>query len=181
MTVTVEKQVYVHLCKNREGFFYISQDVTCEEGTVHLVGGDDVSRGRVLYCYNGTWYSVCAADDWDMTGEEARMFCAAAGHDSPSYGDTLHMSLLYVTALYFPMYAASALVYYGRGTGPILPLTIHCGSEQNTLSDCSTKELDVGQCTHVAGVNCTGLLSQLSQRVLKSCVNLLQLPVLLKT
>ena len=81
----------------------------------------------------------------------------------------------------FLMYAASALVDYGRGTDPILPLTIHCGSEQNTLSDCSTKELDVGQCTHVAGVDCRGLLSHLSQRVLKSCVHLLQLPVLLKT
>ena len=66
----------------------------------------------------------------------------------------------------FLMYAASALVDYGRGTDPILPLTIHCGSEQNTLSDCSTKELDVGQCTHVAGVDCRGLLSHLSQRVL---------------
>ena len=66
------------------------------------------------------------------------------------------------------MHVASALVDYGRGTDPILPLTIHCGSEQNTLSDCSTKELDVGQCTHVAGVNCRGLLSHLSQRVLKS-------------
>ena len=66
----------------------------------------------------------------------------------------------------FLMCAASALVDYGRGTDPILPLTIHCGSEQNTLSDCSTKELDVGQCAHVAGVDCRGLLSHLSQRVL---------------
>ena len=66
------------------------------------------------------------------------------------------------------MCAASALVDYGRGTDPILPLTIHCGSEQNALSDCSTKELDVGQCTHVAGVDCRGLF--LSQKVLNSYV-----------
>ena len=55
--------------------YYI--DITCEDGTVHLVGGNDVSRGRVEYCYEGTWYSVCASDwedkhelsvvPWDIT------------------------------------------------------------------------------------------------------------------
>ena len=52
----------------------ICTDITCEEGAVHLVGGDHITRGRVLYCYNGTWYSVCA-DDWDTTGNEARVIC----------------------------------------------------------------------------------------------------------
>ena len=23
------------------------------------MGGDDLSRGRVQYCFNGSWYSVC--------------------------------------------------------------------------------------------------------------------------
>ena len=130
-----------------------------------------MSRGRILYCYNGTWYSVCS-DDWNITGDEARMFYATAGHNSLSYGDALHNHVTAICDCFviFLMYAASALVDYGRGTDPILPLTIHCGSEQNTLSDCSTKELDVGQCTHVAGLDCRGLLFHLSQRVLKSYV-----------
>ena len=54
-------------------------DATCEDGTVHLVGGDDVSRGRVEYCYEGTWYTVCASD-WEDNGEEARVICSTLGY-----------------------------------------------------------------------------------------------------
>ena len=53
-------------------------DMTCEDGTVHLVGGD-VLRGRVEYCYQGAWYSVCASG-WDERGEEARVICSSLGY-----------------------------------------------------------------------------------------------------
>ena len=56
------------------------EGVTCEDGTVHLVGGNDVSRGRVEYCYEGTWYSVCASD-WEDNGEEARVVCSTLGYN----------------------------------------------------------------------------------------------------
>ena len=56
------------------------EDATCEDGTVHLVGGNDVSRGRVEYCYEGTWYSVCASD-WEDNGEEARVVCSTLGYN----------------------------------------------------------------------------------------------------
>ena len=62
----------------------IDPDVTCEEGRLHLVGGDDLSRGRVQYCYSGTWYSVCA-DDWNMSGEETRAVCETLDYDT-SFG-----------------------------------------------------------------------------------------------
>ena len=62
-----------------------SPDDTCEEGTVHLVGSDAVSRGRVLYCYQGTWYSLCR-DGWNTTGEEARVVCQTIGYDTSRYG-----------------------------------------------------------------------------------------------
>ena len=64
-----------------------SADETCNEGAVHLVGGDDESRGRVLYCYNGAWYSVCA-DGWDTTGDEARVVCDTLGYNTSNYGTT---------------------------------------------------------------------------------------------
>ena len=53
-------------------------DVTCESGRVHLVGGDAVSRGRVEYCYDGSWYSVCASD---LDEEGARVICNTLGTD----------------------------------------------------------------------------------------------------
>ena len=46
---------------------------------------------------------------------------------------------------------------YGRGTSPILPMSIHCGIDDTTLSDCTTHDLNVTDCPHVAGINCGGL------------------------
>ena len=56
-----------------------SVDVTCESGRVHLVGGDAISRGRVEYCYDGSWYSVC---DSDLDEEGARVICNTLGYDT---------------------------------------------------------------------------------------------------
>ena len=50
------------------------------DGTVHLVGGDSILRGRVEYCYQGTWHSVCASG-WDDRGNEARVICRSLGYD----------------------------------------------------------------------------------------------------
>ena len=60
---------------------------TCVEGAIHLVGGDGISRGRVLYCYQGIWYSLCS-DNWDTTGEEARVLCHSLGYDTSHYSKT---------------------------------------------------------------------------------------------
>ena len=42
------------------------------------MGGDAVSIGRVEYCYNGTWHSLCG-DGWDIMGKEAKWVCGAVG------------------------------------------------------------------------------------------------------
>ena len=61
----------------------ISTDNTCEHGTVHLVGSDDVSRGRVEYCYEGNWYSLCAKG-WDE--DETNIVCETLGYTSDIHG-----------------------------------------------------------------------------------------------
>ena len=66
-------------------------DGTCDEGTVHLVGSDDVSRGRAIYCHNGTWHSLCR-DHWNSTGEEARVLCQTLGYDISRYGKPLQQN-----------------------------------------------------------------------------------------
>ena len=58
--------------------------MTCIEGTVHLVGSDALSRGRVKYCYNGQWHSVCA-NEWDTFGNEAKVVCKTMGYDISQY------------------------------------------------------------------------------------------------
>ena len=48
------------------------------------MNGDDISRGRVIYCYQGNWWSVCASD-WG--GEEARVVCNTLGYDTAVFGE----------------------------------------------------------------------------------------------
>ena len=62
-------------------------DNTCEHGTVHLVGSDDISRGRVEHCYEGSWYSVCATD-WGE--EEVRVVCETLGYSTEIYGKVMY-------------------------------------------------------------------------------------------
>ena len=61
---------------------------------------------------------------------------------------------------------------YGRGTSPILPMSIHCGIDDTTLSDCTTHDLNVTDCPHVAGINCGGLcINYISYPAFKACHN----------
>ena len=53
--------------------------MTCEDGTVHLVGGHNTREGRVEYCYSGTWHSVCA-DNWGE--DEAEVVCHNMGYST---------------------------------------------------------------------------------------------------
>ena len=55
----------------------------CEDGTIHLVGGDHISRGRVEFCYDGRWYSICATD-WGA--EQTRVVCKTLRGYGPPYG-----------------------------------------------------------------------------------------------
>ena len=63
---------------------FVGIDVRCEEGTVHLVGGDHISRGRVMVCYEGRWHSVCTTG---FGPEEARVVCKTLGYDLFLNGD----------------------------------------------------------------------------------------------
>ena len=85
--------LYVSKYQEVKQKYCIFVDEVCVEGDVHLVGEDGVSRGRVEYCHNGTWYSVCA-DGWNTTGEEARVVCNAMGYNSAHYGMTIPYVLL---------------------------------------------------------------------------------------
>ena len=136
------------------------------EGSVYLLGGDG-SRGRVQYCNDGTWHSVCA-DDWDSTGIEARVVCQSAGYDTSGYGKPHCQRRLHLSINLPPPPSLSlslsvpSVVDYGRGTSPILPVNIQCASGASTLSDCFTPGQDVSQCTDVAGVDCRGMYTRLS-------------------
>ena len=124
------------------------QGQICVDGSTHLIGGDGVSRGRLEYCYNGEWYSVCA-DGWDTILKEVRVVCH-------SMGLTTRKVVYFVTFAKPISIAAAVLIDYGRGTSPILPLNVKCDGAEDTLSECLKSKLNPGQCTRVVGIDCRG-------------------------
>ena len=81
MKLELYAQVYIFVLSIQLTVYYgvFHTDKTCEDGTVHLVGGDSIVRGRVEYCYQGIWHSVCASD-WDDRGNEATVICRSLGY-----------------------------------------------------------------------------------------------------
>ena len=142
-------------------------DSTCEHGTVHLVDSDDLSRGRVEYCYEGSWYSVCDSG-WDE--EEARVVCNTLGYDTGNVSYTYVKKTLIVqkhaTTISEPLVSN-----FGRGTRPILPKAIECTVDDDTLSGCATTDLDISQCEHEAGVVCDGAYNIILSLSSIRCVN----------
>ncbi len=41
---------------------------SCTNGTVRLVGGTTIREGRVDFCTQGHWASVCYNDDLELAG-----------------------------------------------------------------------------------------------------------------
>ena len=50
--------------------------VVCEEGDIRLADGPLNSSGRVEFCHDGVWGTVCD-DGW--TSDEARVVCRQLG------------------------------------------------------------------------------------------------------
>ena len=84
------------------------QDHNCPctpEGAVRLVDGIVSYRGRVEYCVDGTWTSICSAGWWD--DNDASVVCRQLGYDMGRprlWVNIIHMSmyLLYCNLSHTP-------------------------------------------------------------------------------
>ena len=126
-------------------YVYLLTD--CSNGDVRLVGGATAQEGRVEFCYNNTWGTVCD-DDWDSS--DAVVVCRQLG---------------------FPFTGAIAYLnaFFGAGTGPILLDQVVCNGTESRLIDCPANAIGTNDCSHSedAAVRCqlatpsvtTGLLS----------------------
>jgi len=64
----------------------------CEEGTVRIVDGIIEQEGRIEFCVNGVWGSVCD-EEWDKT--DAHVVCQQMGH--PELGIIIiHYNYIYI-------------------------------------------------------------------------------------
>ena len=119
---------------------------------MRLVGGSSTSEGRVEFCSDQQWGTVCD-DFWGM--EDARVICRQLGYSTisiPVYDIYVLLLIFYVT---YPDATAVSNAHFGRGTGSIFLDNVACVGSEANLTSC-VADLDTRDCTHAddAGVTC---------------------------
>ncbi|XP_069466783.1 neurotrypsin-like isoform X2 [Ambystoma mexicanum] len=105
----------------------------CSHGAVRLTGGQSKSEGRVELYYNGIWGTICN-EQW--TDADASVVCRQLGFSE-----------------------IGRALKYGDFDYQLAPVNLHsvdCRGDENTLLQCSTSKVVVGDCTHgrTAAVTC---------------------------
>ena len=114
---------------------HVPIDVTKNEGSVRLVGGDTTLEGRVEVFLLGQWGTVCDYD-WDIV--DAIVVCRQLGN---------------LQAVEAPRYAA-----FGAGSGPSWYYSLYCTGTESNLTECSKYTYNFGSaCSHSrdAGAVCS--------------------------
>ena len=138
-------------------------------GAVRLIGGSYESEGRVEFCANGVWGTVCD-DRWGVN--DARVVCRQLGFSSA--GNPLSYVILPYTTLSKVLWKKSlnyfnvvqiftgAIAFgnarFGQGTGPIQLDEVNCAGTETALRNCRANAIGVNDCSHFedAGVRCRG-------------------------
>ena len=106
----------------------------CDDGDIRLVNGPTAAEGRVEFCHNITWGTVCDAS-WDE--DDAGVVCRQLGFSSEGA-------------------RAFSRAFYDEGTGPILLDEVRCVGTESRLADCLANSIGSHDCFHNedAGVRC---------------------------
>lgn len=99
--------------------------LVCDNDDIRLVGGSNVTEGRVEICVNNAWGTVCD-DFWD--NNDATVVCRQLGHSDQSA-------------------VARGLSFFGQGTDPIVLDNVMCVGTEARLVDCPA--LSTHNCIHL--------------------------------
>ena len=132
---------------------------SCTTGTIRLSSFYNTGRseGRVEYCYNNQWGTVC--DDYWGT-PDTQVVCRELGFSTYGEGIVYIKNLMDENIIFFYT-GAQARYYnyysYGWGIGNIWVDNVHCSGSESSLSACS-KSVNSHNCGHYEdiGVRCFG-------------------------
>ena len=137
-------------------FHFLLLIAGCAQGDIRLVGGSTNSEGRVEFCNNGVWGTVCD-DLW--TTPDAQVVCRQLGLTTT--GTMIKaLPLTCVTRVCCNNIGAQALsrATFGQGTGSIWLDNVGCAGTEARLADCPANPIGSHNCQHSedAGVRCGG-------------------------
>ena len=120
-----------HNCIHFEDASVRCAEAECNETDVRLVGGSNITEGRVEVCLGGQWGTVCD-DLWDTP--DAVVVCRQLG-----YSTTGICLIQHVIAPIFHYIGAQAVgqAYFGQGSGPIQLDNVNCIGNESALISCS--------------------------------------------
>lgn len=79
--VQLRQVMWSFLCTQRFKVHCVLPAVPCTSGQVRLVGGSVANEGRVEFCQNGNWGTVCD-DFWGV--QDAQVVCRQLNYSSAS-------------------------------------------------------------------------------------------------
>ena len=112
-------------------------DQKCNDTDIRLVGSSRPNEGRVEFCSEGIWGTVCS-DMWDENN--ALMVCRELG--LPTEGEIRHSVVMktILTTVHFAV--VSVIDTFGGGTGPILLDEVDCVGNESSLFECPHTEIE---------------------------------------
>ena len=128
------------------------------QGDVRLVGGTSSLEGRVEFCNNNEWGTVCD-DLWGVS--DATVVCRQLGFSTTGY-NIIHYSEFELPRYYilwlvvFVGAVAVSGAGFGQGTGSIWLDNVNCVGTEARLASCPANPIGTHNCRHFedAGVRC---------------------------
>ena len=126
------------------------------------MGGINDNEGRVEFCNNNAWGTVCD-DLWGTP--DAQVACGQLGFNSAGeYCDqnSQHFAVMQVLLIIFIAGAVAITTGFTNGAGQIWLDNVRCTGTETRLDNCITNAVGVHNCLHFedAGVRCITATSE---------------------
>ena len=130
----------------------------CEHGDIRLVDGGVDYEGRIEYCNDGIWGTIC---DADWTTSDAAVVCRQLGLPSEGEFNIDFICVLVCVPVSTSVIATTGAVAFaggafGGGIDRVVLATVECSGTEASLDKCPS--CDTSSCSNAVdvGVRCIG-------------------------